>query len=177
MQYMELITQHKSVTKKLLNTRQRLSLMPEGYISPKKIAGKTYYYLQKRKQGQMCGRYIKVQQLPETRKALSIRKKLEAEIIALSRELEALEKAAAILDPALHRSMVQNKRCLQMDRLPINARKENLSFANAMLSLEGVVPTKTAKESLQAWGEGKQTFAAGYLEALRQYNLLAADRL
>ncbi len=177
MQYMGLIAQHKSLTKKLLNAGQSLSLMPEGYISPKKIAGKTYYYLQKRSRGQMCSRYIKVQQLPEMRKALSARKKLEAEVAALSRELETLEKAAAILDPALHRSMVQNKRCLQMDTLPIDVRKENLSFANAMLSLEGVAPTKKAKESLQAWGEGKQTFASGYLEALRQYNLLAADRL
>lgn len=177
MQYAELFSKHKALTKKLLDAGNNLSKLPDGYISKKKISGKTYPYLQKRIRGKMQSRYIKAEQLPEVRKGLSSRRVLEGEVASLSQEITALEQAAALLDTALYRRMLQSKRSLQMDTLPVSARRKSLSFSKAMLSLEGVAPTADARNNLQAWGEGKKSFSEGYHSVLQKYNLTGGEPL
>lgn len=177
MQYMELLSRHKALTQLLLVTRQQVLALPEGYISEKKISGKPYYYLQKRTRGKMCSSYIKTEQLAKIRRALYFRSELEGKIQALSQEIEALEKAAALLDTDLFRSMVRSKRCLQMDALPVSVRKDSLLFSNAVLSLEGIAPTKDAWENLQAWSEGTKSFSEGYRSVLHKYNLSGGELL
>lgn len=82
-----------------------------------------------------------------------------------------------MLDSALFRRMLQSKRSTQMDMLPVSVRIKSLSFAKAMLSLEGVTPSADARSNLQAWGEGKKSFSEGYHSVLQKYNLMGGDSL
>ena len=177
MQYAELFSKHKTLMKQLTNANSRLAKLPDGYISEKNISGKVYPYLQKRTRGKMQSQYIKAEQLQGVRKALSSRGALEKDIASLSQEIEALEQAAVLLDSALYRRMLQSKRSMQMDVLPVSIRMKSLSFSRAMLSLEGVDPTTDAKSNLQAWGEGKKSFSEGYRIVLQKYNLTGGDSL
>lgn len=177
MQYTELFLRHQMLTKKLLDTQNKLSKLPDGYISKKKISGKTYPYLQKRVRGKMQSRYIKAEQLPKVRNGLSTRSVLEGELTSLSQEINTLEQAAAVLDATLLRSMLQNKRSLRMDMLSVSARQKSLSFSMAMLSLEGETPSADAKGNLQAWCEGKKSFLEGYQNVLQKYNLTDGEPL
>lgn len=177
MQYPELFSKHQTLIKQLSDTSSRLSELPDGYISEKKISGKVYPYLQKRTRGKMQSHYIKAEQLPKVRAALSTRIALEREVTSLSQEIGALEQAAALLDSALFRRMLQSKRSTQMDMLPVSARLKSLSFSNAMLSLEGVTPTADSRRDLQAWVEGKKSFSEGYHSVLQKYNLMGGDSL
>ena len=63
---------------------------------------------------------------------------------------------------------------LQMDLLPYEKRKKCISFSDAMLAMEGLVPSIEIRDNLVAWSNGEASFAKGYYAVLKKYNLKKA---
>lgn len=61
----------------------KLNTLPEGYISKKKINGKVYFYLQRKREKHIESIYIKRTDLEKIKEELSLREKLENEIESL----------------------------------------------------------------------------------------------
>lgn len=66
--------------KSAIDLYRELESLPKGYISKKKIKGKVYYYLQFIKDGKICSRYIKNDELNHIILLLKRRKEVEKEI-------------------------------------------------------------------------------------------------
>lgn len=65
----------------------------------------------------------------------------------------------------------REKIVLLMDLLPFEKRKKCISFSNAMLAIEGLVPSIEIRDNLVAWSSGEVSFAKGYYAVLEKYNL------
>jgi hypothetical protein len=50
----------------------------------------------------------------------------------------------------------------------INARK-SITFSDAMLAMEGLVPSIKIRDNLVAWSNGEASFAKGYYAVLGKY--------
>ena len=68
----------------------------------------------------------------------------------------------------------REKIMLQMDLLPYENRKKCISFSDAMLAMEGLVPSIEIRDNLVAWSNGEVSFAKGYYAVLGKYNLKKA---
>lgn len=176
MEYTELFSQYEQLIQQFYKKKMELSSLAEGYVSEKKISGRSYYYLQKRQNKKMHSSYIKSENLKTIQNELAVRNAFEKEILSFSKEILKIEQAALVLSPVLHRQMLQCKRAAKMDIIPMTARGESLSFSFAMLSLEGVNPTPAAKNDLYAWANGEASFSQGYQSALSKYNLTGGNR-
>jgi len=133
----EVLSQHKTLTKELIEVEKQMAELPKGNKA---------------------------------------RSSLKKTIQSLSQEIEELNKTATLLNVRL-RTLEQIKWCLEMDALPISARKKSLSFSNAMVALDGVELSSEVKKDLLAWSEGKKSFAEGYRKVLLKYNLPGGDLL
>jgi hypothetical protein len=66
--------------------------LPVGYISAKKIAGKPYFYLQKRVKSKIISIYIQAEQLEEVEKQVARRRQLEQSIKELRENIKKIER-------------------------------------------------------------------------------------
>ena len=85
-----------------------------------------------------------------------------------------LEQAVKILDYTLSRTFYFIRQCAEMDAMPIAKRKEALSFASAMTSLEGIPAQKDTDKNLKAWAAGDKAFADFYIPTLQRYGVVEA---
>jgi hypothetical protein len=69
-----------------------LAKLPVGYISTKKIAGKPYFYLQKRFKSKIISTYIHAEQLEEVEKQVARRRQLEQSIKELRENIKKIER-------------------------------------------------------------------------------------
>lgn len=59
---------------------ERLSTLPRGYISQKRIGGKTRYYLQWKENGKVKSQYIPLELLEETKAQIEERRRLQEQM-------------------------------------------------------------------------------------------------
>lgn len=71
---------------------EQLQLLPKGYISKKKIAGKEYCYLQHREGGKVVSQYISAEDLPKVEAQVKRRKQLEASLRRVREDQKKLRK-------------------------------------------------------------------------------------
>ncbi|MCQ2752733.1 MAG: hypothetical protein MJ206_00510 [Bacilli bacterium] len=76
--------------KSVIDLYRELESLPKGYISKKKIKGKTYFYLQFVKNNKIYSRYIKASELSQIIFLLKRRKKIENEIRHLRKRNSSL---------------------------------------------------------------------------------------
>lgn len=176
MEYTEIFSRYEQLIKQLYQKRTALFSLAEGYVSEKKISGHSYYYLQKRQNRKMQSSYIKPENLETIQNELAARNAFQKKMLSLSEEISKIEQAALVLSSALYRQMLQHKRAAKMDATSMTARGESLSFSFAMLSLEGVNPSPSAKNGLNAWKNGEASFSQGYQSVLSKYNLTGGNR-
>jgi hypothetical protein len=69
-----------------------LNELPKGYVSEKKIAGKSYYYLQERIKMKIVGTYIPTEELTEVKKRIDRRKQLEESIRELKANMKKIRR-------------------------------------------------------------------------------------
>lgn len=69
-----------------------LNELPKGYVSTKKIAGKSYYYLQQRNKMKIIGTYIPPEELSEIKKQIDRRKQLEESIRELKANMKKIKR-------------------------------------------------------------------------------------
>ena len=69
-----------------------LNELPKGYISKKKIAGKSYCYLQQRIKMKIIGAYIPPEELAAVRKQIDRRKQLEESIRELKINMKKIKR-------------------------------------------------------------------------------------
>ena len=65
----------------------------------------------------------------------------------------------------------REKIVLQMDLLPYEKRKKCISFCDAMLAMEGLVPSIEIRDNLVVWSNGESSFVKAYYAVLEKYNL------
>lgn len=71
---------------------EQLQLLPKGYISKKKIAGKEYCYLQRREGGKVISQYIAAGDLPKIEVQIKRRKRLEESLRRIREDQKKLRK-------------------------------------------------------------------------------------
>lgn len=76
----------------ILLLREEISILPEGYISQKKIGNNTYYYLQRRKQKQVLSKHIKKEDLETIRGMIQRRKELTQRVKELKTEQQKIKR-------------------------------------------------------------------------------------
>ena len=69
-----------------------LNELPKGYISKKKIAGKSYYYLQQRVKMKIVGTYVPPEELAVIKKQIDRRKQLEESIRELKANMKKIRR-------------------------------------------------------------------------------------
>lgn len=65
----------------------------------------------------------------------------------------------------------REKIMLQMDLLPFEKHKKSISFSDAMLAMEGLVPSIEIRDNLVALSNGEASFVKAYYAVLEKYNL------
>ena len=174
MKYHELLVEYKELLTQNVRLQQEMHLIPKGYLVTKKIAGKEYLYLQYTVQGKKKSEYVREEDAQRIKSAIARRDPVKAEMDILRREQYRLESAAKILDSNLYRTFIFLKQCAEMDAMPIAKRKEALSFASAMTSLEGIPAQKDTDMNLKAWATGDKSFADFYIPTLQRYGVMEA---
>lgn len=72
--------------------------------------------------------------------------------------------AAKNFDSNQYRISFFLQQCAEMDALPIEKRRDALSFASAMTALEGLPSREETERNLQLWAKGEKRFADFYME-------------
>lgn len=88
-----LIDEYLRCKRNLKIQEEELQNLKKGYISYKKIRGKTYSYLQWREAGKVHSKYIKKDELDAVLNELEMRHKCESSIKNLHRSIKQIEKA------------------------------------------------------------------------------------
>ena len=156
MKYRELYDEDRDLLAQETILRQEMHGIPKGYLVTKKIAGKEYLYLQYTVQGKKKSEYVREEDQTRIKAAVARREPAKEELNGLHREQSRLERAAQILDGNLYRTFVFLKQCAEMDALPMEKRKDALSFARAMTALEGLAAKEETKQNLLLWERGEK---------------------
>jgi len=174
MKYKAIYDEYNSLLSEQAESLKELSTLNDGYISKKQISGRQYFYLQKKVGGKVNSEYVREDLLPQIEDELQKRNALEKTIAKMDEKLINLEAAAKVLNKALYRQLIVLRRCFLMDSLPVEQRKKSLAFGNAMTALEGIPASENTEKSLSLWAFGQHSFKDGYLQALRNHNLVEA---
>lgn len=172
MRYFELLTEYKDLLHADVQLRAQLQVIPKGYVTTKKIAGKDYCYLQYTVQGKKKSEYLREEDAASVRRMVAQREPLKMQLEELRKEQIRLESAAKILDSGLYRTLLFLKQCAQMDALPIEKRQEALLFSGALTALEGLSARPETDESLRMWAKGDESYTDIYMKALIQYQVV-----
>ncbi len=168
----DIIFEYKELLAAKLEIEQKLSVLPKGYISKKKIGGKQYLYLQTRNGDTVESKYIKAEEVEEITKQLSLRKEYEAELPDILIRLADIETAAELLDKALLRKLKMLKLTSGMDSISADEKEKRISFSDAMTSIEGVPVSDKVKKDLANWKNGNITFLSVFEQTLRRYGFV-----
>ena len=168
----DIIFEYKELLATKLEIEQKLSVLPKGYISKKKIGGKQYLYLQTRNGDTVESKYIKAEELDEITSQLSLRKEYEAELPEILIRLADIETAAELLDKALLRKLKMLKLTSGMDSISADEKEKRISFSDAMTSIEGVPVSDKVKKDLENWKNGNITFLSVFEQTLRRYGFV-----
>lgn len=172
MKYRELYDEYRELLAREVKLRQEMHRIPKGYLVTKKIAGKEYLYLQYTVQGKKKSEYIRGEDQLRIKTAIARREPIKEKMAAIQREKARLESAAKILDTNLHRTFAMLKQCAEMDAMPVEKRKDVLSFAWAMTALEGVDAKEETEQNLRLWAKGEKKFADFYMKSLQSYHVV-----
>ena len=165
----EIIREYTSLLQRKADIESALTDLPKGYISKKNIKGITYHYLQARVNGHMKSIYLKADEVAETAKKLSLRKKYESELPTLENRLNELEQAAALIHSSLARKLEMLKLSVGMDELSEDRKELCVSFSEAMTSIEGIPASAETKRDLQNWMDGTVSFLSVFESTLKRY--------
>ena len=168
----DIIFEYKELLASKLEIEQKLSVLPKGYISKKKIGGKQYLYLQTRNGDTIESKYIKAEEVEEITKQLSLRKDYEAQLPEILIRLADIETAAELLDKALLRKLKMLKLTSGMDSISADEKEKRISFSDAMTSIEGVSVSDRVKNDLANWKKGNITFLSVFEQTLRRYGFV-----
>lgn len=70
--------------------------LPKGYISEKKINGRTYYYLQWREGKKIRSRYIKPDELEDLQKQLALKKQIKESLDSIEANFMLLKRVLKV---------------------------------------------------------------------------------
>lgn len=172
MKYRELYEEYRDLLACETKLRQEMYRIPKGYLVTKKIAGKEYLYLQYTAQGKKKSEYVHEEDWTRIKAAIARREPVKEEMDDLRREQIRLESAAKILDSNLYRTFMFLKQCAEMDALPMEKRRDALSFARAMTALEGLSAREETEQNLLLWAKGEKKFADFYMKSLQSYRVV-----
>ena len=172
MKYRELYEEYRNLLACETKLRQEMHQIPKGYLVMKKIAGKEYLYLQYTAQGKKKSEYVHEEDWTRIKAAIARREPAKEELNDLRGEQIRLESAAKILDSNLYRTFMFLKQCAEMDALPMEKRREALSFARAMTALEGLSAREETEQNLLLWAKGEKKFADFYMKSLQTYRVV-----
>ena len=161
--------EYEKALSKVLNIKNELTALPDGYISEKTINGTKQYYLQKRVGKKIISKHISSAELSGVRLGLSRRESLERELTVTSERLVNLETASKLVSHDLYKRILLLKACMPMEDLSTDAKVRASSFAEAMNAIEGIPATVEMESNINAWHSGEVTFLSLYEATLKKY--------
>lgn len=164
-----IVKEYKSLLEQKQKLESELSTLPQGYISQKKIKGKSYCYLQQRLSGKLTSRYLKADEVTEVTKQITLRKRFEAELPQITTRLGELEQAACLMDCQISRGLLRLKISVGMDSLDPVQKEKSVAFANAMNSIEGIPISQAAAQEMAQWQDGSKSFLSVFESTLKRY--------
>lgn len=164
-----IINEYKTLLLKRASYLKELSVLPTGYISKKYINGNEYCYLQCRVHGKITSTYIKAENIDSIDKELKLRKEYESLLPDIEKRLLEIKEAVKLLDSSAIRKLDMLELTVGMDEIEKTVKKQCLTFADAMTSIEGVPVSKTAQEDLNDWLSGKATLISVFESTLKRY--------
>lgn len=164
-----IFNEYQALVARKAELEQALPLLPQGYLSEKKIKGKPYFYLQSRVDGKIKSRYIKQDEVKATAVNIRLAKQYRAELPQIETRLLALKQAARLIDPAALRQLLLLKSAAGMDALSTAQKQESRAFANAMNAVEGVQASDSVQLALTRWETGEVRFLSVMQSTLAQY--------
>lgn len=87
-----LLEEHLRLEKMKNRVQKEYLMLPNGYISQKKINGSIYYYLQFREGNKIVSRYIKSANVEDIRELISRRKILKESLKNIDIEMKKIER-------------------------------------------------------------------------------------
>lgn len=164
-----ILGEYKTCTAELLQAKQELRTLPQGYISQKTINGKVYHYLQARAQGKLQSRYIKRAELAEMTEQIALAKAHKASIPLLEKRLAELEIAAKLVDGWLYRQLMRIKLADGLDGLAVEQKEKSSTFADSMNAIEGVSVSHETRARIVDWQAGRTSFHGVLQQTLAMY--------
>ena len=143
-----ILNEYRDLVQRKADIESALDTLPQGYISVKKINGKTYRYLQRRTGGKVVSKYLKADEADEVATLLEQRKRFEAELPQICNRMREIEQAAAVLSRELYAQLSIIKYSAGMDELTSDRKKRSVTLSNAMTSLEGAPISRETKSVL-----------------------------
>ena len=169
-------SKYKKALLKHSDIERELQSLPHGYISKKVIHGKTQYYLQRRVDKRIIGKYIPDAEVETVKKGLLRRTALREELLGVHARISELESAARLIDTGVYNKLLLLKACVPMERLTLEERHKASSFAGAMNAVEGVHSTTETQSAIRKWIAGEVSFLSVYENTLKRYGFPVKGR-
>ena len=87
----ELLDQYEKFQRCIMLYKQEIDQCVKGYLSEKKIRGKSYYYLQWKTSGRLCSKYIDPEYLEVIKQNITRRKRLEERVKDMEQAVGEIE--------------------------------------------------------------------------------------
>ncbi|MEA5074220.1 MAG: hypothetical protein VB030_08605 [Eubacterium aggregans] len=165
--------EYKNLLERKVKLETELQELVQGYISNKKIKGKTYCYLQNRVDGKLTSQYLKSEEVDVVAEQIVRRKQYEAELPKLKARLSELEQAAGLLGKKISRQLMLLKLSTGMDSLTAEQKRRSSSFAGAMNAVEGIPVSEQTAQDIVDWQNGNKPFLSIFEATLKRYGFSA----
>ena len=173
--YQSIIQEYSDLILKQSQLEAEIHSLPKGYVSKKKIAGHSYYYLQQRVHQKLNGTYIPMNRVEEIVRQIKLRSEYKAELKSITEYLKKIEKTAARLDTGLLSYLRFVELSAGMDNLSVQQKGKSVSFADTMNAIEGVPANQDTKKDLQLWVNGQKAYLDVCRDVLQKYGVQLGD--
>lgn len=164
-----IISEYKNLLERKIKIEEELQTLVRGYISKKTIKGKNYSYLQNRINGNLTSKYLKNTEADMVAEQILRRKEYEKELPKLTARISELEQAARLIGKNTSRQLMLIKLSTGMDRLTQEEKRQSISFASAMNSVEGILVSEQTSQDISAWQNGNETYSGIFEATLKRY--------
>lgn len=154
-----IINEYEGVLVEIRKFNSYIQGAPQGYISKKNINEKCYYYLQKRVNGRVESKYLKVHEVEATRLIIERCGQYKDRLKAAKVRQSELEQASKLLSRDLYKQLIIKKMCDAVSQLSIEEKENSICFANALNAVEGVGISHILEQDIENWKQGKLMYS------------------
>ncbi len=115
--------------------------------------------------------------IDEYKELLTQKAKVETELTDINKRIRILDQTASLMDNGTSRVAMLLRMSYEVDLLTGTEREKNISFGEAMSSMEGFSISKGTKAELEKWKNGEITFFDAFTNVLKRYGFLTEEQI